>query len=179
MKTSVSFAVALMATSSCVLASFASAAPKSATSQNTASKKGTKNSPTPTRTAKRPAVLLAQNPAQRPPTAAPGGVLNTTITQAEQTQDSETLLLAYGQAATDPTLARQAISQLLSNFYTLRNQAQTPQQASQAIDEASLRFQVFQTAQNQIIIQQNQQLLQQNAQMIQLLQRATGAAAPR
>ncbi|RYX84604.1 hypothetical protein EON83_09660 [bacterium] len=103
-----------------------------------------------------------------PPVA---GGLNGVLAQAERNQDSDALLLAYGQAVTDPNLARLAIGQLLTNFYTLRNQAQTPEQATQAVSEASLRFQVLQAAQNQILIQQNQQLLQQNAQIIALLQR--------
>lgn len=111
----------------------------------------------------------AQNTTNQTP--APTGGLNGVLTQAERNQDPDALLLAYGQAVTDPTLARLAIGQLLSNFYTLRNQAQTPEQATQAVSEAGLRFQVLQAAQNQVLIQQNQQLLQQNAQIIALLQR--------
>lgn len=98
------------------------------------------------------------------------GGLNQTLSQAEQTQNADALLLAYGQAATDPTLARLAIGQLLSNYYALRNQAQTAEQATQAVSEASLRFQVLQSAQNQVLIQQNQQLLNQNARIIALLE---------
>ncbi len=116
--------------------------------------------------------VYAQN-TNNPPTApAPMmGGLNGVLAQAERNQDSDALLLAYGQAVTDPTLARLAIGQLLANYYTLRNQAQTPEQATQAVSEASLRFQVLQAAQNQVLIQQNQQILQQNAQIIALLQR--------
>jgi hypothetical protein len=87
----------------------------------------------------------------------------------ERTQNADALLLAYGQAVTDPTLARAAIAQLLTSYYGLRNQAQTAEQATQAVAEANLRFQVLQSAQNQILIQQNQQILQQNAQIIALL----------
>lgn len=116
------------------------------------------------------APVYAQNTDNRP---APAGGLNGVLAQAERDQDADTLLLAYGQAVVDPNpnVARLAIGQLLSNFYTLRNQAQTPEQATQAVSEASLRFQVLQAAQNQVLIQQNQQLLQQNAQIIALLQR--------
>lgn len=112
---------------------------------------------------------FAQTNTPRPP-AVPNGGLNATLSQAERNQDADALLLAYGQAVTDPNLARLAIGQLLANFYSLRNQAQTPEQATQAVSEASLRFQVLQAAQNQVLIQQNQQILQQNAQMIALLQ---------
>jgi hypothetical protein len=96
--------------------------------------------------------------------------LNQTLSQAEQTQNADALLLAYGQAVTDPTLARLAIGQLLSNYYSLRNQAQTAEQVTQAVGEASLRFQVLHSAQNQVLIQQNQQLLNQNARIIALLE---------
>ncbi|BCM90848.1 hypothetical protein IAD21_02710 [Abditibacteriota bacterium] len=116
------------------------------------------------------APVYAQNTTNRPTTPVPAGGLNGVLAKAERDQDSDALLLAYGQAVTDPTLARLAIGQLLSNFYSLRNQAQTPEQATQAVSEASLRFQVLQAAQNQVLIQQNQQLLQQNAQIIALLQ---------
>ena len=114
------------------------------------------------------APVCAQNTVNRPD---PAGGLNGVLAQAERDQDADALLLAYGQAVTDPNLARLAIGQLLSNFYTLRNQAQTPEQATQAVSEAGLRFQVLQAAQNQVLIQQNQQILQQNAQIIALLQR--------
>ena len=79
-------------------------------------------------------------------------------------------MLLYGQAVTQPDLARSAISQLLSNYYTLRNGAQSADQATQAVAEASLRFQVFQAAQNQVMVQQNQQILQQNGRIIALLE---------
>ena len=117
------------------------------------------------------------NTTQRPP-AVPNGGLNATLAQAERNQDADALLLGYGQAVTDASLARMAIGQLLTNFYSLRNQAQTPEQATQAVSEASLRFQVLQVAQNQVLIQQNQQILQQNAQMIALLQRVPVQVQP-
>ncbi|PQV62870.1 hypothetical protein B1R32_11910 [Abditibacterium utsteinense] len=102
--------------------------------------------------------------------AAPNN-LNTKITEAERTQNADALLLAYGQAVTDANLARAAIAQLLASYYQLRNQAQTAEQATQAVAEANLRFQVLQAAQNQIQIAQNQQLLEQNARIIALLER--------
>lgn len=120
----------------------------------------------------------AQTPSQTPlrPTtsAAPttrAGLIAAQILNAERAQNADSLLLSYGQAVTDPTLARSAIAQLLTSYYQLRNQAQTAEQATQAVAEANLRFQVLQAAQNQVMIQQNQQLLQQNAQIIALLQR--------
>ena len=66
--------------------------------------------------------------------------------------------------------ARAALAQLLGSYFTLRNQAQTADQAVQAISEASLRFQVLQSAQNQVLIQQNQQILNQNARLIELME---------
>ena len=44
-------------------------------------------------------------------------------------------------------------------------------QASQAIDEAVLRFTVMQAAQSQLAVQQNQTLIQQNETLIQQNQR--------
>ncbi|RYG56349.1 hypothetical protein EON80_29470 [bacterium] len=117
-----------------------------------------------------------RQPAQRPYTAprattAPNNAnLANEILGYERTQNADALLLAYGQAVTDPALARTAIAQLLSSYYTLRNQAQTAEQATQAVSEANLRFQVLQAAQNQVLIQQNQQILNQNAQLIKLMQ---------
>jgi len=117
-----------------------------------------------------PVGVQGRNPAQPIPPALSASGLNQTLSQAEQTQNADALLLAYGQAVTDPTLARLAIGQLLSNYYSLRNQAQTAEQATQAVGEATLRFQVLQSAQNQVLIQQNQQLLAQNARIIALLE---------
>lgn len=104
------------------------------------------------------------------------------IQSSERTQNADNLLLTYGQAVTTPELARAAIGQLLSDYYKLRNQAQTADQATQAVSEAMLRFMVLQTAQNQILVQQNQQLLQQQSRIIELLEiqnkRGVNPAAP-
>jgi hypothetical protein len=79
--------------------------------------------PSDAQTANRPA------PA-RPRAAAPAQLspanLAAILANAERTQQSDSLLLAYGQAVTDPTLARVAIGQLLSNYYQLRNQRKPP-----------------------------------------------------
>ena len=124
-------------------------------------------SPTVTRpTATRPATVTRPVPQNTPSNLA------NEILGYERTQNSDALLLAYGQAVTDPNLARAAIAQLLTSYYGLRNQAQTAEQATQAVAEANLRFQVLQSAQNQILIQQNQQILNQNAQIIALLQQS-------
>ena len=98
------------------------------------------------------------------------GSLASAIQNAESTQNADNLLLTYGQAVTTPELARAAIGQLLNDYYKLRNQAQTADQATQAVSEAMLRFMVLQTAQNQILVQQNQQLLQQQDRIIELLE---------
>ena len=100
------------------------------------------------------------------------------IQNSERTQNADNLLLTYGQAVTTPELARAAIGQLLSDYYGLRNQAQTAEQATQAISEAMLRFMVLQTAQNQILVQQNQQLLQQQERIIELLEIQNKRSAP-
>ena len=92
------------------------------------------------------------------------------IQNAENSQNADNLLLLYGQAVTTPELARAAIGQLLGEYYGMRNQAQTADQATQAVSETILRFTVLQTAQNQILVQQNQQLLQQQARIIELLE---------
>lgn len=124
-------------------------------------------------TPRQPAAV--QPTAPRPATGAnTPASLGNEILNYERTQNSDALLLAYGQAVTDPTLARAAISQLLTSYYTLRNQAQTAEQATQAVAEANLRFQVLQAAQNQVLIQQNQQILNQNAQLIRLMQQQQG-----
>jgi hypothetical protein len=127
-------------------------------------------------------LALAQNGqfGRQPNRPAPGGFapneLAGIILNSERNQDADSLLLAYGQAVTDPNLARAAIAQLLSSYYLLRNQAQAADQAVQAVAEANLRFQVLQAAQNQVMIQQNQQLIEQNAQIIELLRGRAGAA---
>ena len=102
--------------------------------------------------------------------AVTAGSLAQSIQNSERTQNADNLLLTYGQAVTTPELARAAIGQLLGDYYQLRNQAQTADQATQAVSEAMLRFMVLQTAQNQILVQQNQQLLQQQDRIIELLE---------
>ncbi len=102
-------------------------------------------------------------------TVTPGSLAGA-LQNAERTQNADNLLLLYGQAVTTPELARAAIGQLLSDYYGLRAQAQTADQATQAVSEAMLRFMVLQTAQNQILVQQNQQLLQQQQRIIELLE---------
>ncbi len=110
-------------------------------------------------------------------TVTPGSLAGA-IQNSERTQNADNLLLTYGQAVTTPELARAAIGQLLSDYYKLRNQAQTADQATQAVSEAMLRFMVLQTAQNQILVQQNQQMLQQQSRIIELMeaQNKRGAA---
>lgn len=103
--------------------------------------------------------------------------LITGIAQAEQTNNANDLVYAYGEAVRNPALARGAITRLMYDYYRMRGAATTPEQATQAVNEATLRFQVFQSAQLLTATQQNQQLLDQNAeiikqnqQIIQLLQ---------
>lgn len=121
-------------------------------------------------TTPRPNTPTTQRPAPvRIDPTTPAGIA-AGIKNAETTQNADSLLLLYGQAVTTPDLSRAAISQLLSNYYTLRNQARTADQATQSISEAMLRFSVLQAAQNQVLIQQNQQLLQQNERIITLLE---------
>ena len=103
--------------------------------------------------------------------------LASAIQDSERTQNADNLLLTYGQAVTTPELARVAIGQLLSDYYQLRNQAKTADQATQAVSEAMLRFMVLQTAQNQILVQQNQQLLQQQERIIELLEAGVKSSA--
>ena len=117
----------------------------------------------------------AQPVAPRGPMAPTGqtvtpGSLAGAIQNSERTQNADNLLLTYGQAVTSPELVRVAVGQLLTDYYQLRNQAQTADQATQAVSEAMLRFMVLQTAQNQILVQQNQQLLQQQARIIDLME---------
>lgn len=117
-----------------------------------------------------------QNPVQNGQ-AVTAGSLAQSIQNSERTQNADNLLLTYGQAVTTPELARAAIGQLLGDYYQLRNQAKTADQATQAVSEAMLRFMVLQTAQNQILVQQNQQLLQQQERIIELME--TQAPKPR
>ncbi len=114
--------------------------------------------------------LAAQTPTIQTGQAVTAGSLAQSIQNSERTQNADNLLLTYGQAVTTPELARAAIGQLLNDYYQLRNQAQTADQATQAVSEAMLRFMVLQTAQNQILVQQNQQLLQQQDRIIELLE---------
>ncbi len=112
-----------------------------------------------------------------PPNITTPAGLATSIQTSEATQNADNLIFAYGQSVTDPQLARTALAQLLANYYQLRNQATTAEQASQAVNEASLRFQVLSAAQNEVIIQQNQQLLQQNQRILDLLEKQAKAKA--
>ena len=88
------------------------------------------------------------------------------IMRAEKANNASDLVLAYGQAVRDPQLAKGALSALLYDFYRLRTLAGSAMQVSQAVDETSLRFAIFQAAQNQVNVQQNQQELQQNQKII-------------
>ncbi|MEO6908565.1 MAG: hypothetical protein ABI210_11810 [Abditibacteriaceae bacterium] len=99
------------------------------------------------------------------------------IAKAEQTNNANDLVYAYGEAVRVPILARGALTRLMYDYYRMRAAATTPEQATQAVNEASLRFQVFQSAQmmtatqqNQQLVDQNTQLIKQNQQIIQLLQ---------
>jgi hypothetical protein len=88
------------------------------------------------------------------------------IAAAEQTNNANDLVYAYGDAVRVPTLARGALTRLMYDYYRMRAAATTPEQATQAVNEASLRFQVFQSAQLMSSTQQTQQLVDQNAQII-------------
>ena len=88
------------------------------------------------------------------------------IANAEQTNNANDLVYAYGDAVRVPTLARGALTRLMYDYYRMRAAATTPEQATQAVNEASLRFQVFQSAQIMSATQQTQQLVDQNAQII-------------
>jgi len=74
----------------------------------------------------------------------------------------------------NPSLARGALTRLMYDFYRMRSAATTPEQATQAINEANLRFQVFQSAQLMTSTQQNQQIVDQNAQIIKQNQQIIG-----
>lgn len=99
------------------------------------------------------------------------------IATAEHTNNANDLIYAYGEAVRVPVLARGALTRLMYDYYRMRAAATTPEQATQAVNEANLRFQVFQSAQmltatqqNQQIVDQNAQIIKQNQQIIQLLQ---------
>lgn len=83
------------------------------------------------------------------------------IARAEAAGNANDLVLAYGDAVRDPQLARGALTQLLTDYFRLRSLAGSAMQASQAVDEAALRFAIFQAAQSQVNVQQNQQLVAQ------------------
>lgn len=106
------------------------------------------------------------------PSPLPPGTLPTVnrvvndIMRAERANNANDLVLAYGQATRDPQLAKGALSALLYDFYRLRSLAGSAIQVSQAVDETSLRFAIFQAAQNQVNVQQNQQVLEQNQKII-------------
>jgi hypothetical protein len=89
------------------------------------------------------------------------------IQRAEAAGDANALVLAYGEAVRDPQLAKGALSQLLTDYFRLRSMATSAMQASQAVDEAALRFAIFQAAQNQVNVQQNQQVLVNQQKLIE------------
>ena len=89
------------------------------------------------------------------------------IARAEAAGNANDLVLAYGDAVRDAQLARGALTQLLTDYFRLRSLATSAMQASQAVDEAALRFAIFQAAQNQVNVQQNQQLLVQQQKLIE------------
>lgn len=108
------------------------------------------------------APALADPPTR--PTTTPGAlptsnVVASNIARAEQAMDANALVLAYGDAVRDPQLARITLTQLLTSYFQMRSLATSAMQASQSIDEAALRFSIFQAAQNQVNVQQNQQAL--------------------
>lgn len=88
------------------------------------------------------------------------------ILRAESANNANDLVLAYGQSVREPQLAKGALSALLYDYYRLRALAGSAMQASQAVDETSLRFSIFQAAQNQVQVQQGQQTLEQNQRII-------------
>jgi hypothetical protein len=123
---------------------------------------------------------LSQAPA-RYPTSIPMNMdvqtpseLTAVLRRSEREKNADALILTYGQAITDPQLARRALALLLSDYYQMRRQAQTAQQATQAINEIMLRIEVLQAAQNQATVQQNQALIEQNQRIIQLLEQSVG-----
>lgn len=89
------------------------------------------------------------------------------IARAEAAGNANDLVLAYGDAVRDAQLARGALTQLLTDYFRLRALAASAPQASQAVDEAALRFAIFQAAQNQVQVQQNQQILAQQQKLIE------------
>ena len=124
-----------------------------------------------------PRYVAPGNPAPQSQIVTPNSLAGA-IQNSERTQNADNLLFTYGQAVTTPELARAAIGQLLNDYYQLRNQAQTADQATQAISEAMLRFMVLQTAQNQILVQQNQQMLDRQARIIELMEAQAKRTTP-
>lgn len=96
------------------------------------------------------------------------------IAVAEQTNNANDLVYAYGEAVRNPSLARGALTRLMYDYYRMRAAAILPEQATQAVNEANLRFQVFQSAQLMTATQQNQQIVDQNAQIIKQNQQIIG-----
>ncbi|MDQ3814390.1 MAG: hypothetical protein M3347_10615 [Armatimonadota bacterium] len=126
-----------------------------------------------------PAAPIYKTPVWEPtaPSVAPPAAPSTptdlmaTLRQAERDNNADALVYSYGQAVTDARLARGALALLMSDYYRMRAQATTADQASQAVDEAALRFAVMRAAQNQATVQQNQTLIQQNEVIIEQNQR--------
>jgi hypothetical protein len=110
----------------------------------------------------------AATPSTTAPAALPtSNSVMANIARAEAAGNANDLVLAYGDAVRDPQLARSALTQLLTDYFRLRSLATSAMQASQAVDEAALRFAIFQAAQNQVNVQQNQQLLAQHQKLIE------------
>ena len=132
----------------------------------------------PSGTAPQPKIRLAQGaapsaprPPAKPPTALSSvGQLIATLNRAEAAMNGDALIYTYGQAVTNPLLARGALAHLMADYYGLRSKATSAMQASQAVDEAALRFSVMQAAQNQVTVQQNQIIIEQNQRIIALLE---------
>lgn len=100
------------------------------------------------------------------------------IQQAEQQHNGDGLVFSYGMAITSPLTARATLSHLMNNYYAMRDRAKTPTQASQAVDEALLRYALFQSAQLQLNVEQQQKLIEQNNRIIELLEQMAGKTVP-
>jgi len=122
--------------------------------------------------------VAAQQPNSQPPVTPtyrmpaignvpPSSQLMAVLRQAERDNNADALVFSYGQAVTDPQLARGALALLMSDYYRMRAQATTADQASQAVDEAALRFAVMQAAQTQATVQQNQTAVRQTQLVIE------------
>ena len=149
------------------------------TAVSAAAEEAVSNQPQPTTSAP-PATRLAQITAGTPstprttprPATAPSSVaqLVGALNRAEADMNGDALIFSYGQAVTNPSLARGALAHLMYDYYGLRAKATSAMQASQAVDEAILRFSVMQAAQNQVTVQQNQIIIDQNQRIIALLE---------